>query len=47
MSSSRGVKCRLRMVHTMESHAADLSDALARLRLGTTSVNPRFSKNST
>lgn len=32
---------------TMESHAADLSDALARLRLGTTSVNPRFSKNST
>lgn len=27
---------------TMESHAADLSDALARLRLGTASVNPRF-----
>lgn len=32
---------------TMESHAADLSEALARLRLGTDSVKPRFLKNST
>lgn len=35
--SSLGVKRRLRMVR-MESHAADLCDALARLRLGTDSV---------